>query len=309
MGASMLAYDFRNCKVCGFSQGVPLYSLRRGGQVYACRRCCFHYIDHLDDLDVLAGFPIGEEQMGKCFRYIDSVLHSSAERFTSKVRLLEEFVSLAVCRCLDVGAGGGLFLNLLQQKGADVHGIEPASEYRFFARARFGLELDPRIVEHGFWQSGYRNSFDVVTLWDVIEHVNSPVHTLDAALTVLKPSGILCLDTPIRDAFLYRAGEQLYRLSSGRVSSLLEMQYSNQPFGHKQIFTSIQLRRHLEQRGLVILSMKKVHELSFPCAVYLRKLLRSRRAAAVASPLAQLFFRALPVRNKVLLVARKAGST
>jgi hypothetical protein len=33
----------------------------------------------------------------------------------------------------------------------------------------------------------------------VLEHVNFPIQTLSAAVTLLKPSGILCLDTPIRD--------------------------------------------------------------------------------------------------------------
>ncbi len=303
----MSAYDFHKCKLCGCVAGEVLYRLPRRGHVYVCKVCRFHYIDYLDDLTTLDAIEITSGQERKCFDYIEAVLHSNSDRFESKIELLKAFVPLAGCRCLDVGAGGGLFVSLLEKEGAEAHGIEPAREYRSFARARFQLDLDPRVVEDRFWQSGYHGFFDVVTMWDVIEHVNFPVQTLDALLRVLKPAGILCLDTPVRDAFLYRAGEWIHRRSGGRLAALLEMQYSNQLFGHKQIFSSAQLSRHLEGRGLDILSMRKLHELSFPCSVYLQKLLRSRRAAAVTRPFAQLFFRLLPVRNKIVLVARKTA--
>jgi len=49
----------------------------------------------------------------------------------------------------------------------------------------------------------------------------------------------------------------------------------------------------------------KVHEISFPYRVYLQRILRSSLAARMTAPLADAFFRCIPVRNKIALVARK----
>lgn len=116
---------------------------------------------------------------------------------------------------------------------------------------------------------------------------------------------MLCLDTPVRDAFLYRLGELTYRLTGGRRASLLSAQYSRQSFGHKQIFASTGLRGLLQSLGLQLVCFKKVHELSFPHRVYLRKLLRSALAARLAAPLARAFFSVFPVHNKLIVVASK----
>jgi 2-polyprenyl-6-hydroxyphenyl methylase/3-demethylubiquinone-9 3-methyltransferase len=155
--------------------------------------------------------------------------------------------------CLDIGAGAGLFAHLLAEAGALVHGIEPQGIFREFAQRKFGIALNGETIYVPRWQQDYAGYFDVVTLWDVFEHVNFPVETLRNAYNVTKPGGWLFLDTPRRDALFYRISEWSYRLSGGDNSLFLESLYSPLPFRHKQLFTQRQLLKLVEDIGFFVM--------------------------------------------------------
>lgn len=305
----MATYDFTVCKLCGSGRARSTYTLPRAGVVYVCRGCGLHYLDHLDDLGTLTDASHTDDAARRHGEYIEAVLESNRERFESKVAVIRRHVALNASRCLDLGAGGGVFMSLLEAEGAEVRGIEPDPLNRRFAQERYGLASRAELIEDAYWQDGFAASFDVVTLWDVLEHVNFPKETLSAARRLLRPGGLLALDTPARDAFLYRTGEWSYRLTGGRAAALLATQYSRQPFGHKQIFSSSGLCELLETVGFHPVSVDKQHELSFPYRVYLAKLLGSARLARVTEPLAAMFFRVLPVHNKMVVVARKRADS
>jgi hypothetical protein len=95
----------------------------------------------------------------------------------------------------------------------------------------------------------------VVTLWDVLEHVNFPSETLQNAYNVTKPGGWLFLDTPRRDALYYRLSEWSYRLSGGMNPLFLESLYSPLPYRHKQIFTLRQLVQLVRAIGYSVISL------------------------------------------------------
>jgi len=114
---------------------------------------------------------------------------------------------------------------------------------------------------------------------------------------------MLALDTPRRDSLLYRCGEFAYRVTRGRITAVLGGQYSAEAFGHKQIFADAEMSAMLDSLGFSSVSFQRIHELSFPYHVYLRRMLRSRAAARAASPLAALVFRLVHIRNKMVVVA------
>jgi 2-polyprenyl-6-hydroxyphenyl methylase/3-demethylubiquinone-9 3-methyltransferase len=206
---------------------------------------------------------------------------------------------------LDVGCGGGLFLSLLKAEGAKVTGIELSDSRAHYASTIHGLEIHKRPIESDFWQKGYANHFDAVTLWDVIEHVNYPFQTLQCAANVLKQGGLLLIDTPSRDSFYHEVGETTYRLSGGRFPTFLNAMYSSHLFGHKQIFSTSEMKELLLSCGLEVIDLQKFHELSFPYDFYLRKLLRSEALVKLSLPLVKTFFRMVKIRNKMLVIGRK----
>src|SRR6185369_5526738 len=143
------------------------------------------------------------------------------------------------------------------------------------ARTKHQLEIDKHPIESDHWQKGFADHFDAITLWDVIEHVNYPQQTLQSAANVLKLGGLLLIDTPCRDSFYHRFGEFTYKLTHGKYPTFLNAMYSSHRFGHKQIFSTNEMRLLFESAGLAVIDLHKFHELSFPYEFYLRKLFKA----------------------------------
>jgi 2-polyprenyl-6-hydroxyphenyl methylase/3-demethylubiquinone-9 3-methyltransferase len=232
--------DFSQCKLCATSSSRRTYKLAKT-TVYVCAACGFHFIDHLDILPAAAPGNSAQILDQKAWNYIESRLPGNGKQLKKNLSLVKRHLSLSGADCLDIGAGAGLFPHLLATAGAIVHGIEPQEIFREFAQRKFGIDLTAETIESPHWQQGFTDHFDVVTLWDVLEHVNFPAETLQNAYNVTKPGGWLFLDTPRRDALYYRISEWAYRLSGGKNPFLLESLYSPLPFRHKQIFTRQQL--------------------------------------------------------------------
>ncbi len=81
--------------------------------------------------------------------------------------------------------------------------------------------------------------------------------------------------------------------------------YSDHAFGHKQIFSTFELKGLLEKLGFEVIEAKKFHELSFPYIFYLRKIFKLEALAKFMLPLVSLLLVVFPVRNKMLVIAKK----
>ena len=94
---------------------------------------------------------------------------------------------------LDVGTGGGEFAYLLKSLGHDLQGIEPNKGYAEHSVAEYGLNL-----QIGFIQDAQFNndSFDVITIWHVLEHTEDPYFVLSRLHSLLKPQGVLVVEVP-----------------------------------------------------------------------------------------------------------------
>jgi 2-polyprenyl-3-methyl-5-hydroxy-6-metoxy-1,4-benzoquinol methylase len=95
-------------------------------------------------------------------------------------------------RLLDVGCGNGSFLALARQAGWQVQGLDFDVDAVKAAQSR-GLD-----VQHGGLEAleNQRECYDVITLCHVIEHLHDPVQALHRLYGLLKPGGVLWLDTP-----------------------------------------------------------------------------------------------------------------
>jgi len=96
-------------------------------------------------------------------------------------------------RLLDVGCGNGAFLGNMKGLGWECVGVETDPEAARFARARFDLLVYEGSLAEGPFAD---NSFDVITLSHVIEHVHSPLDLLTHCRRLLKPEGQLIVLTP-----------------------------------------------------------------------------------------------------------------
>ena len=95
-------------------------------------------------------------------------------------------------RLLDVGCGEGGFLEWARAAGWEPVGVEPDPAAVAAAQSR-GLTVHAGTVEA---LRSEASSFDVVTLSHVLEHVHDPRALLESIRNLLKPNGLLWLDTP-----------------------------------------------------------------------------------------------------------------
>jgi 2-polyprenyl-6-hydroxyphenyl methylase/3-demethylubiquinone-9 3-methyltransferase len=286
------------------SKGARLSYKLRNANVYISPQG-FHFTDYLDPVEKISDQIDASQLTKEEESYIETQLHANLNKFKNQANILAKHLSLKDAEVLDIGCGGGLFLSLLKQRGAQVIGIELSDSRAQYAKTKHGLHIGKHPIESDFWQSGYTQHFDAVTLWDVIEHVNYPLQTLRSAVNVLKPGGLLLIDTPCRDSFYHRFGELTYRLTRGRYPTFLNAMYSSHVFGHKQIFSTREMRSLFESVGLEVVDLYKFHELSFPYEFYLKKLFRSNMLVNLLLPAVQIFFRIFKIQNKMLVIGRK----
>ena len=96
-------------------------------------------------------------------------------------------------KVLDVGCATGFFLSIARQMGWEVSGVEISGYCCDYALREFGLEL-----HQGFFKEArdFTPDFDLITMWDYLEHSFTPDEDLRKAHELLKPGGLLALATP-----------------------------------------------------------------------------------------------------------------
>jgi 2-polyprenyl-3-methyl-5-hydroxy-6-metoxy-1,4-benzoquinol methylase len=265
----------------------------------------YHFTDYLDPVEEISPEIDASQLTERESAYIETQLHANSQKFKHQVEVLKRHIPIENAKVLDIGCGGGLFLSLLKREGGSVIGIELSDNRAHYAATKHNLEVYKCPIESDFWQKSYENYFDAVTLWDVIEHVNYPFQSLQCAANVLKEGGLLFIDTPCRDSFYHQVGEITYRLSGGNFPTFLNAMYSSHLFGHKQIFSTTEMKDIFASCGLEVVELQKFHELSFPYDFYLKKLLRSETSVKLSLPIVRAFFWFFKIRNKMLVVGRK----
>ncbi len=100
---------------------------------------------------------------------------------------------------LDIGCGDGAFMSLARSKGFNVFGID--IDHRAIHLARKFRNL-PNVVA-GSWEGlpkieGWKD-FDLITLFDVLEHISSPSSLAITIFRLLRPGGTVCITVPRLD--------------------------------------------------------------------------------------------------------------
>jgi 2-polyprenyl-3-methyl-5-hydroxy-6-metoxy-1,4-benzoquinol methylase len=107
---------------------------------------------------------------------------------------------LGQLKLLDVGCSNGAFIFTAEKSGIQCQGIEPAKEAALAAQ-KAGLR-----VYHGFLEESdlSKESYDIITLFEVIEHLKNPVELLNECHRILKKNGIMVIRTANTDSWTVR---------------------------------------------------------------------------------------------------------
>ena len=159
-------------------------------QVVRCRVCDLVYINPRPRAElILEGYAQAEDPVFAAQN--DARIRGFRKTLESVVQRLG--ISPKGRRVLDVGCAGGAFLVAAREMGFTVIGIEPARWMAAYGREHYQLDIREGILEPGSFEA---HSFDVITLWDVIEHLPQPLETLQIVRSLLKLDGVLLVNYP-----------------------------------------------------------------------------------------------------------------
>jgi len=117
--------------------------------------------------------------------------HPRDPNYDEQLALLESLTTPG--RLLDVGAHAGFFLRRARERGWLVQGVEPSPTTAALARGQFGLDVKTGTLFEAAFPEG---AFDVVTMLDVLEHIDQPRPLLREVARLLKPGGRLLVKVP-----------------------------------------------------------------------------------------------------------------
>lgn len=233
-----------SCNLCGADDYVVRFEAGEAqpARIVECRRCSLMYAnpraaepDHV----IVEGFdPDFVERTSENERYKKEALQVRDYADTRR-HLASLFPGRG--RMLEVGSGYGYLLDYFRQDGWDVLGVEPNEGLNRHARKALNLTVESKILPEARFPDA---SFDAVLMMHVIEHVPDPQDTLREIHRVLRPGGMLVMETPRYDTLMFK-------LLGRRERSL-------SCFGHIYFFTSGTLREISEKTGFEVHRADKV---------------------------------------------------
>ena len=288
---------FTVCKLCSSSSIRPLYALDRFGlTVFACDECSLRFVGDdipAEQIEALYALP-------ELADYFVALEGRHERKFAPRLREFAQVGVSPASRVVDVGCGSGEFSAMAAAEGYSAVGLD-VSEPSIDAARTLHPQVDYRVGDASALAATEPASFDVVTLWDVIEHVMRPHEVIADCAALLRPEGLIVLGTPNGDSLYDRVADVSYRFARPLGKLMLQQRYSE---WHLQIWTARTLGRLLRDHGLEVLIARKHRELTATPSLYLRQA-GFKRLGAIAKTSDGLIEAAVPVRNKLTVYARK----
>lgn len=194
-----------------------------------CKSCGFVFTNPRPQANDLAKYYLSEDYFShsKKKKGIITVLYEAVKKYSlgKKFHLINHHKKPG--DILDIGCGTGEFLYYMKNKGWKTLGIEPAEKPRNFAIENYQLDIKP---EEEIKQI-VPKTFDLITMWHVLEHIPDLNQRIEQIYSILKDDGILIIAIPnylSLDALYYKnfwAGfdvpRHLYHFSPATISKIL----------------------------------------------------------------------------------------
>jgi 2-polyprenyl-3-methyl-5-hydroxy-6-metoxy-1,4-benzoquinol methylase len=228
------------CAVCNSPNYVSKYIVK-GFDIVRCTECSHVYVNpRLSDTEldrIYSNNYFHNTDYG--YEEYESTSHLRKLNFNRWYNDLKPFLKSSKGKALDVGCASGLFLEILKKDSWEVKGIE----------------LDPAMIkklkEQGIDHYSSKlesfettEKFDLITLFDVIEHIPYPALAFDKLQDLLAPGGIIAIITPD------------YNSTQRKLFGKRWFQFK--PMEHIHYFTPETLSRKAKESGLLVKRFIKV---------------------------------------------------
>lgn len=237
----------KGCPLCEGERQVGVVE-HNGLQVVRCLECGQQFVWPVPSGTELAAiydqtyYQGSQRSVG--FSDYNGLTGARERMFSRHLRRLQRYTRAG--RVLDVGCATGDFLRVAQRRGWEAIGVDPspAREQAVAAGLRIvGQTIDDANVD--------AQSIELITFWDVLEHLPDPVHALRRAAGLLAPDGIVAATVP-------HAGSAVAKISGRRW-------FGYRTAGeHLQFFTTSTIRRAFQSAGFEIMEH---HPVAWSCSV------------------------------------------
>ncbi|MDR2651575.1 MAG: class I SAM-dependent methyltransferase [Prevotellaceae bacterium] len=165
-------------------------------EIYVCLQCNFLFTNkfpsnnsigkYYDDPKYISHSDIKKGFINKLYHFVRTYMVKRKLNFICKQS------NKKTGKILDIGCGTGYFLNEAKRKGWETFGIEKNENANKMAIEYFGLYVKPEDHIYKF----PKGSFDVITLWHVLEHLEDLTEIMEKMYDLLLPDGIVVIAVP-----------------------------------------------------------------------------------------------------------------
>ncbi len=236
-----------SCQACA-SDARTFYQTLSGFEFHRCGSCGLVYMsprptaESLETLYDEHYFASADPNVGYAVYEADrDSVRDKSERLLSGI---ESHSSNARGALLDIGSAHGYLLEVAKEHGWQVTGVEPAASVAARTAGRLGCTVHRDLFEAGLDE----NTFDIVTAWDVVEHLPELTRVVREIHRVGKPGSLLSIVTP-------DVGSLAARVLGTRWEEMRKMPE------HIYFFNRKSLARFLDRHGFDILEWGTVGKL------------------------------------------------
>jgi SAM-dependent methyltransferase len=207
--------EYVNCNLCGLNNPRVLFSKKdKFGieedefNVVECQGCGLLYINPRPSQEEMGRFYPetyswketleAESFLTKCLRKLEKAYRYHL--LQDEVSKVVKFTQRGSGRVLDVGCGTGDRLDVFRNKGFETYGVE-TSDSANYAKDHLKLNVTKGDLFSAHFPDGF---FDIVTLYNVLEHTHGPKKVCEEAHRILKDGGFLVIQVPNKNSFQYK---------------------------------------------------------------------------------------------------------
>jgi len=225
-----------SCSICGsnaikdFMSVKDYFLTQESFSIVQCEQCGFKFTNPYPDNSIIHKYYQSTNYLshpGKSFNAF-SFVYNLVKYFNIRSKYKRAVTGYKPGNILDIGCGSGDFLHYCQKKGWSITGIEPDP----FARQYCVERLQALVLSPDDTNRIQNESFDIITLWHVLEHVQDLQEQVQTMRKWIKSDGRLVVALPNPDSFdarfydSYWAGwdvpRHLHHFSKNNIISLME---------------------------------------------------------------------------------------
>jgi len=200
MEAQTLTYS--SCPGCGSSSlskaltATDYLVSEKQFEIWQCENCTLRFTQNAPDAQSISQYYKSENYISHSATskgLINSLYHFVRKiTLADKRRLILSVMQMENGKILDIGAGTGAFVHYMQSNGWRATGLEPDEAARQNALTLNEVNL---LTPDAFYQFP-PDSFDVITMWHVLEHVHDLHDYMEQLKKILKPGGRIFIAVP-----------------------------------------------------------------------------------------------------------------